>query len=81
VLINSGRNGHALSASRISCRRNVGRRLGVPNDPDFQNRVIVEALMLLEAPDGPVLEDFPEDAPLSEVNQGPVACPVDSSMP
>jgi len=37
--------------------------------------------MLLEAPDGPVLEDFPEDAPLSEVNQGPVACPVDSSMP
>ena len=55
--------------------------MGVPNDPDFQNRVIVAALKLLEAPDGPVLEDFPEDAPLSETDQGPVACPVDFSTP
>ena len=55
--------------------------MGVPNDPNFQNRVIVAALKLLEAPDGPVLEDFPEDAPLSEADQGPVACPVDFSTP
>jgi hypothetical protein len=59
----------------------LGRPLGVPNDSDFQNRVIVAALKLLEAPDGPVLKDFPEDAPLGEADQGLVACPVDFSTP
>ena len=59
----------------------LGRPLGVPNDPEFQNRVIVAALKLLEAPDGPVLEDFSKDAPLSKADQGPVACPVDFSTP
>ena len=59
----------------------LGRPLGIPNDPDFQNRVILAALKLLEAPEGPILEDFPEDAPLGAADQGPVACPVDFSTP
>ncbi len=41
----------------------LGRPLGAPNAPDFQRRVIVAALQLLEAECGPVLADFPEDAP------------------
>jgi len=59
----------------------LGRPLGIPNDADFQNRVILAALKLLEAKEGPVLEDFPEDAPLRAADQGPVACPVDFSTP
>ena len=38
-------------------------------------------MKLLEAPRGPVIEDFPEDAPLGSADQGPVACPVDFSTP
>ena len=42
----------------------LGRPLGAPRDAAFQTRVIVAALRLLEAPQGPVLlEDFPEDDP------------------
>lgn len=42
----------------------LGRPLGIPNDPEFQRRVVVAALTLLERPSGPILEDFPEDIPL-----------------
>ena len=31
----------------------------------------------MEVKTGPVLEDFPEDAPISEDQMGPLACPVD----
>src|SRR5688572_7498697 len=41
----------------------LGRPFGVPNDPAFQERVLLAALRLLEAPSGPVLADYPEDAP------------------
>lgn len=41
----------------------LGRPFGVPNDPAFQRRVLVAVLNLLEAKSGPVLEDYPEDAP------------------
>ena len=41
----------------------LGRPLGAPNEPDFQRRVVVAALRLLDAAQGPVLEDFPDDAP------------------
>lgn len=54
----------------------LGRPLGVPNDPDFQIRVLTSALKLLEAASGPVLETFAEDAPVSEAAGGPLACPV-----
>jgi hypothetical protein len=43
----------------------LGRPFGAPGDPAFQRRVIGMALGLLERKDGPVLEDFPEDAPAS----------------
>lgn len=54
----------------------LGRPLGVPNDPAFQTKVLLKALELLEAPHGPVLMDFPEDAPAAEDQEGPLACPV-----
>ena len=42
----------------------LGRPFGAPGDGAFQQRVILTALRLLEAPRGPVLlEDFPEDDP------------------
>ena len=55
----------------------LGRPFGVPNDPAFQQRVLLAALRLLEAPSGPVLADYPEDAPPSTADDalGQV-CPV-----
>jgi hypothetical protein len=42
----------------------LGRPLGEPGDPEFQRRVLMRALGLLERRDGPViLEDFPGDPP------------------
>ncbi len=60
----------------------LGRPLGVPGDAAFQRRVVLAALRLLEAPAGPVLEDYPEDAPAvaPEEVQG-FACPVSFSRP
>lgn len=58
----------------------LGRPLGVPNDPAFQKRVILAALKLFERAKGPVIEDYPEDAPMTgEETIGP-ACPVDFSQ-
>ncbi len=54
----------------------LGRPLGVPNDPSFQKRVLLATLKLLEAPDGPRLEDFPEDAPASPDEITVLSCPV-----
>ena len=55
----------------------LGRPFGVPNDAAFQERVLLAALRLLEAPSGPVLADYPEDAPPAAAGdaQGQV-CPV-----
>jgi hypothetical protein len=39
-----------------------GHPLGKPDDPALQQRVIHAALALLDAPQGPVLVDYPEDA-------------------
>lgn len=54
----------------------LGRPLGVPNDPVFQKRVLLTVLNLLEAPSGPLLEDFPEDAPALTNEITILACPV-----
>jgi len=54
----------------------LGRPFGVPNDAAFQARVLTAALRLLEAPSGPVLTDYPEDAPASDDEAQGVACPV-----
>jgi hypothetical protein len=54
----------------------LGRPLGIPNDPLFQRRVLVAALRLLEAPERPVLADFPEEVPESDQEPGVWVCPV-----
>ncbi len=54
----------------------LGRPLGVPNDAKFQLSVLKHAFKLFEAPSGPVLEDFPDDAPDTKVEHMQVACPV-----
>jgi len=58
----------------------LGRPLGAPGVPEFQRRVLHEALRLFERASGPVLEDFPDDAPPDaetavEEEEG-MACPV-----
>ena len=55
----------------------LGRPLGVPGDSVFQSRVLLSALKLLEAPAGPVIEDFPEEAPASDDEDVVLACSVD----
>lgn len=59
----------------------LGRPLGVPNDPAFQRRVVKAALNLLQRPSGPVLEDYPEDAPVINIeeSQEGMACPISFS--
>ena len=52
----------------------LGRPLGVPGDADFQHGVIQAALDLLTRPEGPVLENYPRDAPAMDA-EAP-ACPV-----
>ena len=42
----------------------------------FQKRILVAALRLLEIPEGPVLADFPDDAPVSENVVSVLACPI-----
>jgi hypothetical protein len=38
----------------------LGRPMGVPDDPPFQRRVVKAALNLLERTDGPLIADYPE---------------------
>jgi len=54
----------------------LGRPLGTPDDAAFQRRVLLALLDLLEAPQGPVLADFPEDAPEAADAATVLACPV-----
>jgi len=53
----------------------LGRPFGAPDDPTFQRRVLRAALELLLAEGGPLLVDFPDDAPDVDVTEG-WACPV-----
>ena len=46
-----------------------GYPLGKANDAEFQHRVIADALELLQRPEGPVLEDFPDEAGPTEFLQ------------
>jgi len=54
----------------------LGRPLGIPNEPHFQLSVLRHALQLFAAESGPVLEDFPDDAPDTVSAPAQVACPV-----
>lgn len=53
----------------------LGRPLGVPGDAAFQLDVIAAALDLLNRSGGPVLEDYPHDAPPVDAESA-AACPV-----
>jgi hypothetical protein len=60
----------------------LGRPLGVPNDPDFQKRVMMAAFALLDADEGPILIDYPEDVPeaagpLDDDAMTGMVCPID----
>jgi hypothetical protein len=59
----------------------LGRPLGVPGDTAFQTRVLRAALQLLEAASGPVLVDFPDDAPAVADAPTPLVCPVSFASP
>jgi hypothetical protein len=59
----------------------LGRPLGAPGDAAFQIRVLRAALQLLEAPSGPVLVDFPDDAPTAADASMPLVCPVSFASP
>jgi hypothetical protein len=56
----------------------LGRPFAVPDDPEFQTEVLTAALRLFERTSGPVLEDFPTDAPEQPVEDEPTiqACPI-----
>jgi len=56
----------------------LGRPFGAPNEPAFQRRVLLSLLRLFERSSGPVLEDFPEDAPAGDESaaESGFACPV-----
>lgn len=56
----------------------LGRPFGAPGAAELQRKVLLEALRLLEAEHGPLLEDFAEQAPALRQLDEPVAlaCPV-----
>lgn len=43
----------------------LGRPLGAADEPEFQRRVLTEALRLVETATAPTIADFPDDAPAS----------------
>ena len=54
----------------------LGRPLGIPDDPEFQKRVLRAALALFDATSGPVLEDYLEEAPEVAVEDEDWVCPI-----
>jgi hypothetical protein len=59
----------------------LGRPFGPPDNADFQRRVVAAALELLDAENGPVLSDFPEDEPATRGEQTGWACPINFTKP
>lgn len=53
----------------------LGRPLGVPDDPDFQRRVLRATAGLLERTDGPLIADYPEEV-TGEADLTGWACPI-----
>jgi len=53
----------------------LGRPLGIPDDPDFQRRVLRAAAELLERTDGPLIADYPENVAEAADFTG-WACPI-----
>ena len=59
----------------------LGRPFGAPNEPDFQRRVLLDALKLLERNDGPFIEDFPDAPPGPPADMEGWTCPVNLAVP
>jgi hypothetical protein len=59
----------------------LGRPFGAPHAPDLQGRVLRALLALFEQRAGPVLVDFPEEAPASGAGQGSFAGPGSAAQP
>ena len=64
----------------------LGRPIGVPNDPAFQKRVMMAAFDLLDAPEGPLIVDYPEEIPdgageMDEAAMTGMVCPIDLPKP
>ncbi len=63
----------------------LGRPLGVPNNPAFQRRVLMASLDILDTSEGPVIVDFPDEATVvageNEQEVGVWACPVHFAPP
>lgn len=58
----------------------LGRPLGIPNNPAFQRRVLLAVLKLFEARSGPTLKDYPEDVPVAKAEVEILACAVSFSQ-
>jgi hypothetical protein len=56
----------------LYCEFPLGRPLGRPDDPPFQRSVLLAALALLERPDVPVLEDYPQR--IEDEGATPIVC-------
>ncbi len=60
----------------------MGRPFGSPGDPAFQTRVLRATLDLLETKAGPIIADFPDDAPAAaDGDLEGWACPVSFGQP
>ena len=59
----------------------LGRPFGAPNESDFQRRVLLAALKLLERTDGPFIEDFPDEPPGPPADMEGWTCPVNLAAP
>lgn len=63
----------------------LGRPLGAPNDAPFQRRVLMAAFDLLDASSGPMLADYPEEAPADAADEGDategLVCPISLPRP
>ena len=59
----------------------LGRPFGAPDEPEFQRRVLIALIDLLNRPNGPVLEDFPDAPPGEDEEQHGWACPVNFAPP
>jgi len=59
----------------------LGRPMGVPRDAAFQRRVLDALLATFAAPSGPLLVDYPEQAPAGTPDLEGWACPVSLAPP
>ncbi len=67
----------------LYCEFPLGRPLGVPNDAPFQHAVLRRAFALLDAPNGPVLDTYPDVIAIDEAATLSCALPIrhDASVP